>query len=230
MLRDAMCRLPYFETWDCDEINPIWRHGNIAYPNDEFSPEMATRPVNHFIRNRFLKEWKRSGQPQFLLEKTCANSLRVGFVDKVLPEAKYIFLVRNGLDVVASAQKRWRGDMEVESLPYYWSKVRNTPIFDLPIYGLRFLQARISMVLGTKDHMSFWGPKFSELTKLPPSMPLEELCALQWQACIENSLRDFALMDGQKHLTLRYEDFVSSPEQQLGKILDFLEVNGSSED
>ncbi|MEP4308455.1 MAG: hypothetical protein ABJ364_01805, partial [Lentilitoribacter sp.] len=25
-------------------------------------------------------------------------------------------------------------------------------------------------------------------------------------------------------------DFVSSPEQQLGKILDFLEVNGSSED
>ena len=31
-----------------------------------------------------------------LVEKTCANSLRVPFVEKIVPEAKYIFIVRDG--------------------------------------------------------------------------------------------------------------------------------------
>ena len=28
MLRDALCVLPGFDTWPCDEGNYIWRHGN----------------------------------------------------------------------------------------------------------------------------------------------------------------------------------------------------------
>ena len=41
MLRDILSQLPNHTTWDCDEINPIWRHGNINHPNDVFTAEMA---------------------------------------------------------------------------------------------------------------------------------------------------------------------------------------------
>jgi len=42
ILRDTLTQLPSITTWSCDEINYIWRHGNINYPSDEFPVELAT--------------------------------------------------------------------------------------------------------------------------------------------------------------------------------------------
>ena len=36
MLRDALTALPDCGTWPCDEINYVWRHGNVGFPSDEF--------------------------------------------------------------------------------------------------------------------------------------------------------------------------------------------------
>ena len=32
MLRDVLTSLDGVDTWPCDEINYIWRHGNIRWP------------------------------------------------------------------------------------------------------------------------------------------------------------------------------------------------------
>ena len=29
ILRDSLCKVDGVVTWNCDEINPLWRHGNI---------------------------------------------------------------------------------------------------------------------------------------------------------------------------------------------------------
>lgn len=42
IFRDTIASLPSVTTWPCDEINYIWRHGNINYPSDEFPVELAT--------------------------------------------------------------------------------------------------------------------------------------------------------------------------------------------
>src|SRR6185503_1405135 len=97
MLRDLTCTLPGCGTWPCDEINFIWRHGNVGYPSDAIPPRLATARVRSFIRSRFAKIARQRGLTT-VVEKTCANSLRVPFVDSVVPEARYIFLVRNGVD------------------------------------------------------------------------------------------------------------------------------------
>src|SRR5690606_11626506 len=131
ILRDTLARLPGFETWDCDEINPIWRHGNTGWPNDEIPADRTHGRVKPYIRRQFLKLWRRSGKPAFVIEKTCANTLRVPFVDAVLPEAKYLHLVRNGFDVVASSRKRWKGELEVPSLPYFLAKAKYVPLRDI---------------------------------------------------------------------------------------------------
>ena len=86
MLRDVLCNIPDFSSWPCDEINYIWRHGNARYPSDEIPKEKATSSVKDYIQNCFEEIRKRTGS-NFIIEKTCANSLRVPFVDAVLPNA-----------------------------------------------------------------------------------------------------------------------------------------------
>src|SRR6478672_3892385 len=112
MLRDLICTLPGAGTWPCDEINFIWRHGNVRYPSDAFPDELATDRVRQYVRGSF-DSVARSNRLDIVVEKTCANSLRVGFVDRIVPDARYIFLVRHGMDAVVSAAQRWRSKLDL---------------------------------------------------------------------------------------------------------------------
>lgn len=228
-LRDMLTRLPGFATWNCDEINPIWRHGNIAWPDDQIPANRATPKVRRFIRGAFKKIWKQQGRPAFVVEKTCANALRVPFVDACLPEAKYVHIVRSGVDVVASARKRWQGDLELPGLPYFAAKARYTPLVDLPIYGARFIASRVGLVLGKTKRLAVWGPRFTGMADLSGAS-LEELCARQWAACVSEADAGFAQIDPARVLTLRYEDFTADPAGSLRQILSFLGTEATQSD
>ncbi|HUT60609.1 MAG TPA: sulfotransferase, partial [Phycisphaerae bacterium] len=106
MLRDMLTAFPGVGTWPCDEINYIWRHGNARYATDEFPPELARPRVRAYIRRAFDRLAARRGLSH-VVEKTCANSLRVQFVRAVVPEARFIHIVRDGRDVAVSAVQRW---------------------------------------------------------------------------------------------------------------------------
>ena len=222
ILRDTLCRMPPFATWDCDEINPVWRHGHITHPHDRFDAAMAKPDIIAFLRRSFLKAWKRFGRPPFLVEKTCANSLRVPFIVAAFPEARFIFLVRDGVDVVASAQKRWRGEMELASLPYYWAKVRSTPLVDLPVYGARFVQSRLSMMLGASDHLSFWGPQYPGIQDDLKSLSLDEVCARQWVSCVEDANAALSALPPDRICRVAYEELAFMPDAQIARIGAFL--------
>ena len=91
MLRDIITSIDGFETWDCDEVNPIWRYGNRDYPSDEIPISKLTPKIKKYIRLRFYRLYKRS-KSKFIVEKTCANSLRLEYVFNIFPEAKYIII------------------------------------------------------------------------------------------------------------------------------------------
>jgi hypothetical protein len=225
ILRDALCALPGFATWPCDEINPIMRHGNIAMRHDRFDAAQARPVVARFIRKAFQREWQRQGRPAFLVEKTCANSLRVPFLAGIFPEARFVFLHRHGGDVLASARKRWRGEMELPTLPYYWSKVRFTPLRDLPIYGWRFLRSRAQMLTGQAEHMANWGPTSPAMLELPRDASLDLICARQWADCVMTAQDDLAMLDARRVYRLAYEDFVSRPATALKSLAAFAEAD-----
>ncbi|WP_051214134.1 sulfotransferase family protein [Maritalea myrionectae] len=222
ILRDCLTGLEGFETWDCDEINPIWRHGNLTYPNDEIPVEKATENVKSYVRNQFIRLWKEKGRPRFVVEKTCANSLRVPFVHTIFPEAKFVFIVRDGIDVIASSKHRWKGELELPKFNYFYSKAKYAPKLDLPWYAASFIQSRIGLIAGNKKNLRSWGPRFEGMDGLA-EYSLEELCATQWVICVEKAMTDLHTVPNSNVHSLKYENLVSDPGIELEKISRFLE-------
>lgn len=221
MLRDVLTRLPGVGTWPCDEINYIWRHGNVRYPSDAFPSDLARPEVVAYIRRQFEKVGK-SRSLIFVLEKTCANSLRVGFVDKILPDTKYIYIVRDGRDVVASAVKRWKAELD---LTYILQKVRYVPVSDLPYYGLNYLGNRIYRLFSKESRLALWGPKLDGMDSILAGHDLAGVCAIQWRECVNHA--DYALcqIPSERVYQLSYESFVAHPVLELGRLCDFLDIS-----
>ena len=112
MLRDCLTHFEGIGTWPCDEINLVWCHGNRDFASDEFGVAQANATARRYIRGAFARLARRR-HLAFVVEKTCANSVRVPFVDEILPEARYIYIVRDGRDATASAMKRWVAQVDL---------------------------------------------------------------------------------------------------------------------
>ena len=218
MLRDILTSLDNFATWPCDEINYIWRHGNVSYPSDEMSINHATPLIRGYIQQQFSQISERYSA-YYIVEKTCANSLRVPFVNSIVPNAKYIFIYRDGIDVTGSAKERWTADLDFS---YLLEKIKFVPKPDLIYYGFRYLWARIYRLFSTEKRLAFWGPALDDMQFLLKNHTLTEVCALQWQRCVDRSERAFSSMPADKVVRVRYEEFVREPVKELSRIIRFI--------
>ena len=220
MLRDILTSIDSVATWPCDEINYIWRRGQVSNLTDELEPESLKIRNRAYIRSCFDKIAKKYSA-EFVVEKTCANSLRVDYVDKIIPEAKYIYIVRDGRDVVASAKKRWTSGIDI---PYILKKVPYVPFSDLPYYAIRYLKTRINRLLSKENALSSWGPRYKGIDSDVKNLPIEEVCAVQWKNCVVKSDTAFQNLSGDKYIKIYYEDFVRSPVKKLDEILIYLNI------
>jgi hypothetical protein len=220
ILRDVLTTMPAMATWPCDEINLMWRHGNASYPNDEFPAELATAPVQRYMRRHF-ETLSRRRATEIIVEKTCANSLRVDFVERIFPEATYLFIARDGIDAIASAMRRWTAPFE---LGYTLRKLRFVPLTDVPRYAARFVVNRLHRLKGGQGRLATWGPVFAGMDELARQLSLEEICALQWKACVERAGESLQRVPAKRVFRLRYEDFAREPVAVSRRICDFLGV------
>ncbi|AEI14054.1 hypothetical protein Flexsi_0366 [Flexistipes sinusarabici DSM 4947] len=226
MLRDVLTKLNHVSTWPCDEINYIWRHGNVFYPSDELPAEAAHSNIKRYIRSKF--DWvDRKYDCDYVVEKTCANSLRVDFVDKIIPEAKYVFIKRDLYDAVASAMKRWTAELDIK---YILEKARFVPLTDLPYYASKYIWNRFYRFFSSEKRLAFWGPKLDNMDDLLGKYSLEEICAIQWKRCVEKSEESFRKIGNSKFIEIQYEDFVKAPKQNLQKICSFIGITPSTDE
>lgn len=220
MLRDVLCKLPGFRTWPCDEINYIWRHGNKRCRSDELLPENASHEVSLFIKSKF--DWVASKfEAEYVVEKTCANSLRVPFVNTVIPDAKYIFIYRDGIDVAGSALMKWKAPAD---LRYLMSKIRFVPLTDIFYYAIRYLSIRCQHALSSARQGSIWGPQFEGMKEEINSKSMLEICAIQWQKCVEKAEEGLASLSQENVVRVCYEEFVKNPCSELGRVLHHLQL------
>lgn len=225
MLRDILCEFKGVGTWPCDEINYIWRHGNITKETDQFDKSLVTPKIKKFINVEF-DNLANKYDLDIVVEKTCANSLRVPFVNEIVPNAKYIFIYRDGIDAAGSAKKRWTAKLDI---PYILKKVKYVPILDLPYYGLRYFWHRIYKLFSKEKRLALWGPQFNGLPQALKEYSLEEVGALQWKKCVDLSEEAFNNIEDDRIVRVKYEDFVTSPKEELKKILEYLSINYNDE-
>ena len=131
---------------------------------------------------------------------------------KNFTEAKYIFIIRDGVDVVASAMKRWKATLNI---PYILQKVRYVPLTDLPYYTLRYLGNRFHLILSKEKRLAFWGPALDDMDSLLADHSLAQICAIQWKQCVDFATASFDKMPEGKVYKVRYEDFVKKPGKEM---------------
>jgi len=147
---------------------------------------------------RLIRTVNHPRTPIRLLEKTPENCLRLPFLQALFPDARVVFLVREGRANVHSLLEGWR---HPHLFPGY-----NTP---LPVTSPGQTRGRWAFTLI---------PGWRELV----NRPLAEICARQWVAC-NAAVLDFAASPGSLPvLAVRYEDLIAAPDETLEEIGRFL--------
>lgn len=227
MLRDVLTSAPGVTTWPCDEINFVWKHGNLDLDHDEIPADRAGRTAGYL--HSVFEQRRRRDDAEMVVEKTCATSLRVPFVARALPNAKFIFIRRDGLDASASTMKRWNAGFD---LAYTLRKVRYVPPSDLPRHLRDFVVKRVRQRASgdarSEAHdlkvSTWWGPRPHDFRELQRDHPLEELAFIQWQRCVEQSADALAELSDDRVLEVRYEDYVADPVAGTRQCLDFMGI------
>ena len=217
MLRDVLTSLPGMGTWPCDEINYTWRYQNPLWPTDELTPQQATSEVRWYVRRQFEK-LATHGRFKCVVEKTCANSLRVDFVRKVVPEARFVFLVRDGRDAIASAQRCWQ---QAPELSYLLRKARFVPAGDVGIVRQALPASTVAPIVLSPTLLEELGPAVrGEWTRCEAARVCWKSVRAQWARCVQRASESLAEIPSDQRHQLRYEDFVRQPANALRGILD----------
>jgi hypothetical protein len=224
ILRDTLTRLPGYKTWDCDEINLVWRHGNLDREDDVFGAAHATPEVTRYM-NRTFETFERRSGADVVVEKTCANTLRVPFIRAVFPQARFVHIVRDGRDVTLSAMQRWTASIEPA---YLLKKLRYAPLTDVPHYGLRFIRNRLHQRQSAERRQKAWGPIFPGMAEWVSHRPLVEVCARQWATCVEQADQGLQGLPPSQIFALSYEDLVTSPAKVLERLCNWLQPGMAS--
>jgi hypothetical protein len=137
-----------------------------------------------------------------LLEKTPENCLRLPFLLDLFPDARVIYLIRDGRPNIHSLMEGWRQ-------PHIF------PGYQVP--------DKIAIPGDARGRWAFsLIPGWRELV----SCSLEEVCAYQWIRCNEAVLTHREHTQGRvPYLTLRYEDVIANPEPVFHQIADFIGVD-----
>ncbi len=188
--------------------NALWkqvkRRGRSKQAGSAISgalPQQGLNVVRALVRASNSLGLLRKTKPFCLLEKTPENCLRLPFLLALFPDARIIYLTRDGRSNVNSLIEGWK---QPHLFPGYQTPER------LNIPGYTRGRWAFSLI-----------PGWQELT----ASSLEEICAWQWIRCNEAVLAHRESQAQVPYLSIRYEDLISEPATVLPRMADFMHVD-----
>lgn len=171
-----------------DEPRFTWRYGNDA-KSDLLRPGDARPEVREYIRRSFAHLVRQQDKTR-LAEKMPSNSLRMGFIDRIFPDCRFVHIIRNGLDSVLSIRRYWQaaGGTESESAlrpGLIRQRMGELSLRRVPYYATELLQRILPGRIGRAMGRPAWGPRIPGLSRLVKELDLLEVCSLQWRMCVE---------------------------------------------
>ncbi len=187
------------------ELRSLQAEGHILWdpfhPKPRDSDALAAADVTD--RERAYVHWaiRLFVRGRRLVDKTPENCLRIPYLDALFPDARFVFLRRRAADNVNSLIEGWRARP-------------------------RFVTHRLPVPLEASDlpDPQLWS--FALFPGWPDvvSAPLEEICAVQYVVCNEAVLSARERMDEARWLDIAYEELVASPEAEIRRLFESLDV------
>ena len=180
------------EIWSIEPSTDVWsarasgRGGRLRLGAEDAPPETSARIARAFAAEIRIRSARR------LVEKLPVNSFRVGFIDGLLPDALFIHVIRNGLEVARSIARladrgAWFGHGD-----YKW----------------RLLAAEAEAA------------GLGRLIGLCGSQELRGL--LEWRLSIRAARAALERLPERRRLELRYEHLIGSPEATCMRLEAFI--------
>lgn len=187
------------------DIGYVWRVGQEASPHDRLDPNGPTERQLRFIR-RYVDRCS-AGEPPAVVEKSVGNTLRVPLVARALPDAVFVHLVRDGVDVVESTLRQWTAPTDMR---YVLAKARTVPLRLAPRAGAAYARSLVGRSLRPDRRVGSWGPRYPGIDDDLGTANLLTVCARQWGRCVTTARDDLAAL-AVGAVEVRYEQLVDYP-------------------
>ena len=187
------------------DINYLWRLGSEAVPHDELVAPLPTKAV------RGVEAELQKAKARVSVEKTVSNCLRVPAMADAFPEARFILLLRDGLDVTESSMRQWQAPFDWR---YSARKALSFPWLRAPLYAAKHLR---SSLVRSSSGTATWGPRYDGIDDDVARLRLAEVCARQWSECVTQAFDGFEQV-GQRPLVVRYEQLVATPLAEVNRL------------
>lgn len=194
------------------EIPQFWNslHGplNNGWHSESAGAEHA-KPAHRDAALRYFYQRLGAG---WVLDKTCINVMRIPYLHALFPQARFVFIQRDGRDNISSMMDGWRmgrTDGRFELTQFFG------PFPDpVAINGGEF-----------KEWSFFLAPGWQQYSRAS----LEEVCAFQWISANRMALEARRHVPAAQWIHLRYEDIFERPVQMFGETFERLGVPFTAE-
>jgi hypothetical protein len=155
------------------------------------------KDLNGKIKDKKFREYR-------LIEKTPRNCFRIPFMDKLFPDARYVFISRDGRSNISSLIEGWKRNHGQE------------------VYN-RFPEPKGEFRMSNFDYKKW-------VYVLPPNWQtlnektLEEVCAFQWKESNRYALDALEKLAPEKYIKIKYEDLIKDSPKTISQIANFIEV------
>lgn len=140
-----------------------------------------------------------AGSRRRFIDKTPRNALRFGFLEALFPDARYVYLRRDGRDNVNSLINAWRTP---RYRTYRLPEPHSIPTVD----------------------PAWWKFVLYPGWRNDAAGPLEVVCANQWVICNDHALAAAREIDEERWIEIRYEDLVDRPVEEIRRVMEALEL------
>lgn len=193
------------EKWAAiNEDSDIWGYWKIPAQQSNFIIAKASKDE----KNKFLAVFspaQHAHQAQIIVEKTPENAFRLQWLMQLMPDAKFIHIMRNGVNVIHS--------ILVESS------------FDIP-YGFKDMNNWYGRD-NVKKNLLFNTARFLKIDEdvLSCCQTAHDIAALEWICSIKSIEKYWHEIPSAQRFEVKYEDLLKEPLATYSHIINFLNLH-----
>ncbi|MBN2062578.1 MAG: sulfotransferase [Deltaproteobacteria bacterium] len=221
----------------------VWDRFFRNWPHDERTFEDAGPLIQNQIFSDF-SEYRKKSKGRIIIDKSPRNSLKVPFIKRIFPQARFIHILRDGRDATLSINKEWLAREKIVNDPSSGNAFNYRKAFGVIREWLGrqpFIRHKIRAlwfethghVFNKSRHLNRirwngqvgWGPRFKGWESMLSKHSLLQFNAYQWLSCVKKIIDYWQEIPEKDRIMIRYENLIREGKETIDMILEFLKLD-----